>query len=382
MTSNKKIIEIEYLRALAIVFTLAHHVILYLHPAPQSSPFILNLYSKFNFFSGVDLFFCISGFVIFRSFFELSKNYSGFKSYAKKSLIFWIKRFFRLMPAAWFWVVVYLICTYFFNQTGAFGSFQQNVSDMIPAILQYANFYQITCWDPQSSLICGPNGIYWSLSLEEQFYFLLPFVFYFANKRLAYVMFLIFLVQFFIERPVWSVGWAIRTDAIALGVLLSIISYKDIYKKIEPYFLKRKVLTLLSSVVLMFLLAFIPAKSNNIPLNVGLLALVCAVLVWLASYDKGYFLPHNNYLNKILLWLGARSYSLYLVHIIAFRLSYELVHQILGQPISPDLFIYLLPVGLILTGIFSELSYRLIENPIRKWAYDKLSTSKFYRSNT
>lgn len=372
MNESKKIIEIEYLRALAIVFTLFHHIVFYLFPSPQTSPFLVGLYSHFTFFSGVDLFFCISGFVIFNSFWKLVESSRSIRSHFRAAVTFWMKRFFRLLPSAWLWIGIYLLCSYWFN-SGHFGNFNQNLQDMKAAFFQYANFYGLNCWGPGKTMDCGPNGIYWSLSLEEQFYFVLPFLFLIVGRYLfGFVMALIFLVQFFLPRVDWSIGWALRTDAIALGVLISILSRKWLYQDLNPRFLNRAGWTKYIFIsALVFLMAYIPAMPNAIPFSLGLLALICAALVWLASYDQGYILPHSNPLHKILLWLGSRSYSIYLVHIVAFKLSCELV---------VDSFVYLLPAGLILTFILSELNFRFIEKPLRIKFYKMIDSKSLIKS--
>ncbi|MNT24451.1 O-acetyltransferase WecH [compost metagenome] len=71
--SHKRIEGIEYLRAIAILLTLFHHSISYLLINPMT---LMQLsYAFANYWTGVDLFFVISGFVIMKGFSEaLQKN--------------------------------------------------------------------------------------------------------------------------------------------------------------------------------------------------------------------------------------------------------------------------------------------------------------------
>src|SRR3989344_5391368 len=91
---SKRIDEIECLRAIAILFTLFHHVPLYLFVEPTA--YLIKIYSHFTFWGGVDLFFVISGFVIMKSFSNQLKNSNN--AYGKSAKIFWIKRCFRILP--------------------------------------------------------------------------------------------------------------------------------------------------------------------------------------------------------------------------------------------------------------------------------------------
>lgn len=352
--------------------TLFHHIIYYLYPNPQTNHLIVILYSRFTFWSGVDLFFCISGFVIMLSFLNLiSKNSTQISNPFKISVLFWARRLIRLMPAAIFWMCIYLLLTAKYNFLGAFGQFEQNVKDMTAALFQYANLYGLNCWGPLSNVSCGPNGIYWSLSLEEQFYFVFPILFFIFRKNLAYPLAVLFFVQFFKQRPEWSLFWAFRFDSIILGILIASLTKNRLHKLIEPKFLIQNVYISNAFVTLcVFLMAYLSAAQNKMIFNVGFIALICGVLVWLASYEKNYINFEIKYLKNVMSWFGSRSYSIYLSHIVAFRLSYEFLYQFsdVGYKITENSFMPLLLTSVVLVFIFSELSYRFIEVPCKKWA--------------
>lgn len=364
LLKNHRIDEIECLRAVAILFTLFHHTPFYLFILPNE--FFNTLYSVATFWSGVDLFFVISGFVIMRSFKEHINRSSA--SYWRSSGAFWVRRFFRILPSAWLWIGIYLLCTKYLNYTGAFGVLSQNIKDSMAAILQWANIYGLNCGAGRG-MICGPNGIYWSLSLEEQFYILLPIVIFLFRKFLVPFLFLAAAIQFFIFRPDWSIGWAIRTDALIGGVLLAIWSQKSSYKKFEPHFLNRFPWLKLILIPTLFVgMAILPATPNQIQVGTGLLAFICIILVYLASLDQGYILK-DSWFRKILIWLGSRSYSIYLIHIITFRLSYEILYQFtpIGFRFSPKDSFSLMLIAYPLLFIISEINYRFIEQPFRKY---------------
>ena len=99
-----------------------------------------------------------------------------------------------------------------------------------------------------------------------------------------------------------------------------------------------------------------------VAVRIGAIALLCGLLVWIASYDRDYLLS-NGPLKRLLVWVGARSYAIYLIHIPAFYLSRELCFR-LGwdageRPLS------LLGTSLVLIVVLSELNYRFVESPCR-----------------
>lgn len=289
-------------------------------------------------------------------------------SYWRSAGAFWIRRIWRILPSAWLWLGIYLLCTIYINYTGAFGTIAQNLKDSTAAFLQYANFFGLKC-GAGHEMQCGPNGIYWSLSLEEQFYILLPVVIFCFRKFLVPFLFLVIAVQFCLLRPDWSFAWAIRTDALIWGVLLAIWSRKPSYTLWQPHFLNRyPVLKYFLIPLCLAGMAILPATPNKVPAGTGLLALVCAVLVYLASCDQGYILK-DSCLRKLLVWIGSRSYSIYLIHIIAFRMAYEIVYQLTppGFRFSPSDSWLLVAIAFPLLVIASELNYRFVEQPFRKY---------------
>jgi peptidoglycan/LPS O-acetylase OafA/YrhL len=157
-------VEIEYLRAFAVAMAVFSHI----NPLVPGGSSVWAILAQFiTGWAGVDLFFCISGYVISKTLvenFDRSKT-EGRWAFAMQA--FWVRRFFRIAPSAWLWVLVPLVCSIVFNKTGQFWTFDINVRSTIAVILNVADFV-----GPQNM---GPNPVYWSLSLEEQFYFIYPF---------------------------------------------------------------------------------------------------------------------------------------------------------------------------------------------------------------
>ncbi len=348
--------DIEVLRAIAILFVVVHHIG-YLFPWDGAWQ---KLFAIATYWGGVDLFFCVSGFVIASSLLKEAKGASFFDF----AIPFWIKRVWRLWPAAMFWLFVAIVASKMFNTSGAFGLFKANVEDGIAAVMQVANFHFLNCWYYKQGL-CGNEAIYWSLSLEEQFYFVFPFVLFFLPRKwLRPGLIAVILLQFFVYRPIGAPLWLTRTDAICYGVLIAVASRGSVKDKLYPHFLESRVMAIAFSLALIFLLGVIPTN-NVVWFDTGLLAVVCAILVFIASYDRRLILPVP-FLEGIFGWIGSRSYAIYLTHLFAFWLTHEIFYRRYpGVRFNDSFMLEFALVALCLIVVFSEASYRLIETPLR-----------------
>ena len=103
-----------------------------------------------------------------------------------------------------------------------------------------------------------------------------------------------------------------------------------------------------------------------VSIPVGLISLLSAFLVWLASYDKNFLCAPGPF-KQFMIWLGTRSYAVYLIHIPAFFFTRELWYRLYPEQsvLSDDCFypFILISAGLIL--LLSELNYRWVEIPLR-----------------
>jgi len=350
-----KNLEIQSLRGYAIVLTIIAHFGTLL---PQLNPYL----GYFWLGGGVDLFFCISGFVIARSL--LNKKRVSFIGFI---FPFIIKRFYRLWPAAIFWSLFVLACSAIFNASGVFATFEQNFITAIAAWFQVVNFKIVSCAFLEFSECSGgsPLRIYWSLSLEEQFYLVLPtMLFFFGNKKVALIAAVFFVVQFFLHRPWPSPLWFFRTDAICLGVIIAWCHHEGYARLAAPTYLENKIVRGISSFSLCALL-FLVAKLEIVWFFNGLVALVAGLLVYIASFDRGYFL-RQGYLLKITAFIGERSYSMYLTHLISFVLVKGVFYKLEVYSREGVFAIYLALAAWVGIFILSEFSYRFIEILLRE----------------
>ena len=175
---KSKLYGLDHLRALAIVLVFIFH---YGHVF--ASPEWVTTIGKFG-WTGVDLFFVLSGFLIASQLFAKTASPEGisFKD-------FFIKRFFRIIPAYLLVVAIYFL-------------FPVCREREAPAPLwKYLTFTQNLGLDLRHQ---GTFSHAWSLCIEEQFYLLLPIVLiillYFKALRKGWVLILLFFLAGFAAR--------------------------------------------------------------------------------------------------------------------------------------------------------------------------------------
>lgn len=258
-----------------------------------------------------------------------------------------------------------LLCVVF-NSTGIFGSFRANFEATIAGVLQVANFRFA---DSFANYPYGASFVYWTLSLEEQFYLLFPFVIWFGRKYLVYILAAIILYQ--LLQPRTLLGLMVRTDALLMGVLIAIWSVKDTYRMVEPVFFKvRPWLGFVFLCGITFCLVILSAAADGklkiVPMYWSLISPLCALLVLVASFNGNYLMP-DCIAKRVLLWVGSRSYAIYLCHIPAFYSTREIMHRIYPDvAFTPDYFWPFTLIAVTIIVVCSELNYRILEVPIRR----------------
>jgi len=370
--------DLELLRGVAIVFAMIHHShVLFPWPVP-----IYEWVGRyFGFWSGVDLFFVISGFVITRSLSRFSDPERPTVSRFVDLKQFWLKRAFRLLPSAWVWLLIPLLATALMPDRSGFPSLATVFHDASAAFLNVANFYLPYCiGSGQVGSLCSSSlvlGHYWSLSVEELFYLALPvLIVLLPRRRLFYVLLVLICLQFGWNRPVLSYGWYSRTDGLMWGVVIALASSRSFYSRLEPTMLSRSVSRVGLFSIGVVMLALVPALVGGFsfvrldspsPITLGLLSMIAAVLVFVASFDKNYLLPDTP-IKRMWVAIGTRSYSLYLAHLPCFLVAKELwLLSGWGDSLGTlEASLMILFLGVFGSVALAELSYRLIELPSRE----------------
>ena len=352
-------LEIEYLRAVAVLLVLfAHAAVLF----PDL---------EIGQWTGVDLFFCISGYVISRSFEQSFNRAIEDGRWYSAALAFWVRRLFRLTPSAWLWLAINVFGSWAYNSSGSFlGTFEQNVNDALFFLGFVTNF-------ALASGAMHSNRFFWSLTLEDQFYLMYPFFLLLVRQHWRWgVLLLLILLQTIPDRSLHGAEipnyfWVTRLDALMWGCLIYLFSRSQACKRFEPKILRFRTLAFAVSAALIFCLIEIPNETFQSYLGDRLesqIALVCAGLVFLASFDRGYALPLPGLLKDVFEWIGSRSFAIYLIHIPLFgylRETWSRFSYLLGEHPPDKRYFYAIAFPLLLV-LLAELNFRLLETPLRR----------------
>lgn len=127
-------------------------------------------------FPGVPVFFTVSGFLVYWSF---ERNSGNIKQ-------FYRNRFLRIYPAMWVCIFITVVILLLFDQQGAI---RQNLGVFFLWIAGQATFIQF--WTPNFLKFWGagfPNGSLWTISVELQFYLIIPLIFFITKRFFRFKM--------------------------------------------------------------------------------------------------------------------------------------------------------------------------------------------------
>lgn len=369
--AGKRIPELDGLRGLAILLVLIWHFGYNSNSAGGIRWLARTMDLSWLAWSGVDLFFVLSGFLIGGILLDARNSPNYFKA-------FYIRRVFRILPIYVLVVGVFYLCVsaglptrhtgsdWLFGPTApwyAYASFTQNIGYAL-GIPNLAYWLAAT----------------WSLAVEEQFYLLLPAVIWFVPaKKLPYLLGGAIvsapLLRLFLDlrtRGLMVAGYSLmpcRADALLLGVMAAILVRHDL----SWMFVKdaRRWLVSLSIVLLVGLSLFIVLKQAD-PLEsfwmntIGLswLALFYVSLLLLGLIYSGEWLGEvlrTPWLKK----LGTISYGVYLLHWPVLGLTFMYFRGKRAWAETPaEHFLVLLALALTI-GV-AAISWTFFEKPLLK----------------
>ena len=350
MSSIKYRPEIDGLRAIAVISVIIYH---------------LNENWLSGGFLGVDIFFVISGFLITGIIItEIQQNSFSFKQ-------FYTRRIKRIYPA---FITVMALVSFIASAIFIYNDFNKLRKTIELAIALLSNFYLgLTQGYFDLSANENPALHIWSLAVEEQYYLIFPLILILAYKKFREikVLFIITLILFFIllatsfipanfykevlHQPNIYYLSNLRFPELLIGSLLAI--YHNFSNKAKLSKQVSNILAILSTLLLFSCLFLMNNDIAFIPGVTLILPCIFTALIIHTTYQ-------NNVIklclsNKVIVFIGKISYSLYLYHWIFIALAYYITgeKQINNQSIT---------IVTVLTIIFSVLSYYLIEQPIRK----------------
>lgn len=276
---GKRIAALDGWRGLAILMVIAEHVQMSYagHPLARWTGTGQH---------GVTIFFVLSGFLITSTLLDHSCHLKSFYG----------RRFFRLMPAAWLYLAVMLLLNWHFNVQFV------TKKQLLACLFFYRNYF--------------PRGIptehFWSLSLEEQFYFVWPITLLLCGARRAKWVAILGAVGIAVWR---ASNWAhyshfpyyfrteARADALLIGCALGLL-----LRESGPTVWAIRWSRVLFWPALGIVIGCI-ALFPNLPPLVENLCIATLIAATVLHRDT---LPTRFLAWKPLAWLGTVSYSLYL----------------------------------------------------------------------
>ena len=305
--------------------------------------------------SGVDLFFVLSGYLIGGILLDHVHEQNSFR-------IFYTRRFLRIVPLYAFVLVVGLGCgAASFAPIYYYLTFTQNI--WIATYADFTNYY----------------GVTWSLAVEEQFYVLLPLLVWLLPRTwlpaaLVSLIVLapicrIFALGFFKTPIAPYVLFPCRMDALLCGVLCA---YAMSQAKIRDWLFHNRVILYGTLVILLAWPALATLKGWSLfsfqmqSFGFTLLAFAYACFLLIAIVEKS---GPVAWLTRLapLGGFGMLAYCIYLIH----PGVLNVVSQVLGRSFPADWL--LLGVSLISVMIIAGVSWRFFERPLvslgHRWTY-------------
>lgn len=272
---NKRYIQLDSLRGIAAIM-----IVLYHYTVRYNEIYGVNFDNFINFSAGrygVQLFFIISGFVIF---FSLKKTEHVFD--------FLISRFSRLYPIYWLSVIITFFVIYVFSLPG------RNV-DIVSGIINLTMFQK---WLSVSDV----DGVYWTLNLEMSFYAIMFMIFITKQMDKINMIMCLWLIviigsRYLEQHSLIEIPWCIKT--------ILLLDYGNLFIAGICFYRIIDKLELVNCFLLcccLFAEYYLHGKSVVV---VGFFS----VVLYLALLNKVRFLN-----SAILIYLGSISYGLYLIH--------------------------------------------------------------------
>ena len=341
--------DIEGMRAIAVGLVLLYHGF----HAPLTGGFV-----------GVDVFFVISGFLITNLLLH-EKARTGRISISR----FYARRVRRILPAATLVVLATMFVTYY--RLG-FIAGNEIADDAKWAAVFTANIHFSLLGTDYlgSKLPPSPLQHMWSLGVEEQFYLVWPGLFLGvvllvrgARHRNALAVSLPVIIG---ASLAWSViqtrsnaTWAYfspltRAWELALGALVAVLA--TVAARVRPSWLIE--LLSLCGIAGIIVSAFVLNSSTHYPGSAVVLPVISTALLIAAGCANPRTLVGRALAIRPMQWIGARSYSLYLWHWPFLIIAAEYLGHDLSAIQSTGL--------LLLATAATAITYRLIENPVRR----------------
>lgn len=324
---SSKIDSLQYLRAFAAIWVLFTHVLQRLEMKPRGVSFSGQW--------GVDIFFLLSGFIIYFT----TKEECNWKPFA-------IKRIFRIYPA--YLVCLFVCCCYSISYNNGGGYSWLSI---------FQNVFMIPFSEPVGyhSLIVGQA---WSTCYELYFYAIFTIILFLGWKKKwllpsILVLFVIGATVNFLYQPVGICGYFFSLFGkqhilfFCEGIFIA-----EFLNLLESVRMRKGLFFSLFAVLFVAYLYFLCNSYNFF------ISIILSPVFFCAVYLMNRYLSRQTLAHRVMVYLGDISFSIYLIHSV-------LIYFLLRQCHITN-FALLLICTLATTLLFSALCYRFVEQPFIK----------------
>lgn len=371
-----KLLGLDHLRALAITLVFLFHYKGFGHPDWEQK------ISGFG-WTGVDLFFVLSGFLIAG---QLFNKIARGKPISLRE--FFLKRVFRIIPAFLTIVILYAL----------FPILREGIH-MAP-LWRYLTF-TLNIWLNRNVYNTFTHS--WSLCVEEQFYLILPAIIVLCTwlkigKKAIYILIGLFIAGFIIRiwswdtfvQPVSTAAvkqniWLMfiyyptysRLDSLLVGV--SLAGLFTFYPKVKTWMDPHGNVLLLAGIALMIGCGFLSADQTTFASSVFGYPLIA---IGYGAVVAGAVCPTcilYKFKSKITTGLATLSYSIYLIHKIMLHVA-QLIFGKLGVDVNGNLMFVICIISaitgaLLLRYIVEKPFLRLRDRILLRWKIKKVSAA-------
>ncbi len=315
---------IDGLRAVSVLLVMCNHVA---HP-PSLTGWIKG-------WTGVHVFFVISGFLI-TTLLLREEERNGRVSLRN----FYLRRVFRILPVYFAVLSLYLLICH--TPMGAAKWAQ--LREGLPYYLSFLQEYR-----PDS--VGTVFGHSWSLGVEEKFYLVWPFLFFVVLLRWrGSLARLLPISAVMVALAVFGSHNLCRSYfGIAVGCTLAVVMHVP---RTQNFVLKLAAVPtplVIASVATTYLLICAIGDAAVLLFDFAIALLIVHLLI-----NRG--LTRSAMSHPAMIWLGKRSYSMYLVHVLCINAVEKVIH-----PSGAFGFAVVIAVSYAITALFSHLLYVVIE---------------------
>ncbi|KFM95003.1 acetyltransferase [Bacillus clarus] len=353
--NSRYMVGLDSLRGLAILGVILYHI-------------------NFNWmpggFLGVTVFFVLSGYLITDI---LAIEWKNNKRIDLKK--FWLSRARRLLPGMLIMLIITLAWITIFHSS----LLVKMRGDSLAALLYFSNwwyiYHKLSYFDNFGQP--SPLNHFWSLAVEEQFYVVWPFIislgFYYIKKQSRMILFICLgaiasaLAMAILYEPGSDpsriyYGTDTRAFSLLIGAALALIwPSSRLANKIIPQ--ARLILDAIGGVALIIILIMFWKTNQYEPFlyrgGMVLLSIATALLVANLAHPASRIAQFLRF--RPLRWMGVRSYGIYLWH-------YPIITLTTPKVNAGEFSFTRAILQFLLIIIVAQISWKFIENPIRKGA--------------